>query len=287
MEPLVSVGMSVYNCERTISRTIQSLINQTYSNWEIIVIDDGSTDATVGAVKGFSDSRIRIMSDGKNLGLPVRLNQAVNSANGKYFARMDGDDIAYPERFSKQVDFLEKNSNIDLIGSRVMIFDDSGHAHGCYPFKASHEEICSRYWAGFYLPHPTWMGKIEWFKNNSYNPDMFKTQDQELLLRTYRTSRFASLSDILLGYRKQDFSLKTILTGRAFFSRALFFYAIDTREYLIALRVIEQMIKSLVDIFAIVSGLKYHILRHRAIQVKPEEILKWTAVWNSTKKTEV
>src|ERR1700684_499695 len=102
MCPLVSIGMPVYDCEKTIAVSLRSILNQTFTEWELIIIDDGSQDGTLARAREFDDPRIRIVDGQRNLGLPARLNQAVHLSGGTYFARMDGDDIAYPERIEKQ-----------------------------------------------------------------------------------------------------------------------------------------------------------------------------------------
>jgi len=273
--------MSVFNCGKTLAPTIRSLLNQTYENWELILIDDGSTDNTSRLARRFDDSRIKVISDGKNMRLAVRLNQAVALSRGKYFARMDGGDIAYPERLDVQVKYLEGHPEIDLVGSRIIIFGGGGHAIGSYLFRETHPEICRRPWAGFYLPHPTWMGRIGWFRANRYREDMNKSQDQELLLRTYRDSRFACIPHILLGYRKDSLSLKNIVLGRYLFSISLLRKSIVDRKYVFAVGVFEHVIKALSETFAITTGLNYHILRSRAINVKESDVLRWDYVWRN------
>lgn len=279
MKPLVSIGMSVLNCERTLTPTIRSLLNQTYENWELLLIDDGSTDNTLRLARSFNDSRIKVISDGINMRLPARLNQAVALSRGKYFARMDGGDIAYPERLAVQVRYLEDYPDIDLVASRIIIFNGQGHAVGSYPFKQTHPEICRRPWSGFYLPHPTWMGRIEWFRTNPYREDMNKSQDQELLLRTYINSCFACIPNILLGYRKDHLSLKNILLGRYHFAMSLLSKSMVDRKCVFAFGVFEHVMKAFVEIFAITTGLNYYILRRRSRSVKESNVSRWDYVW--------
>lgn len=281
MEPLVSIGMSVFNCESTLGQAIRSILQQTYDNWELIIIDDGSQDKTVSVANLYHDRRIRIIADGKNERLAARLNQAVRESRGKYFARMDADDIAYPSRLKAQVQFLEDHPEIDLVGSRVMIFSEKGRVVGTYPFRQNHAEICRRSWAGFYLPHPTWMGNTVWFRQNPYNISTPKAQDQELLLRTYEHSRFACLPEILLGYRKSKLSLRTFLTGRYNYSRMLIQKAVNEKQYFFAFGVLEQMVKFMVETFAISTGLNYRVLQHRAVSVSRMESEIWEKVWNA------
>ncbi len=279
MDPLVSIGMSVFNCESTLGQAIRSILQQTYDNWELILIDDGSQDKTVAVANRYQDRRIRIIVDGKNKQLAARLNQAVRESRGKYFARMDADDIAYPSRLKAQVQFLEDHPGIELVGSRVMIFSGKGRIIGTYPFKKNHAEICSRPWAGFYLPHPTWMGNTVWFRQNPYNISIPKAQDQELLLRTYEQSRFFCLPEILLGYRKSKLSLRTLLTGRYYYSRMLIQKAVNEKQYFFAFGVLEQMVKFMVETFAITTGLNYRVLQHRAVSVSGRESEIWEKVW--------
>jgi glycosyltransferase involved in cell wall biosynthesis len=281
MDPIVSIGMSVFNCESTLGQAIRSILQQTYDNWELILIDDGSQDKTVAVANSYQDRRIRIIVDGKNKRLAARLNQAVRESRGKYFARMDADDIAYPSRLKAQVQFLEDHPGIELVGSRVMIFSGKGRIIGTYPFKKNHAEICSRPWAGFYLPHPTWMGNTVWFRQNPYNISTPKAQDQELLLRTYEHSRFACLPEILLGYRKSKLSLRTLLTGRYYYSRMLIQKAVNEKQYFFAFGVLEQMVKFMVETFAITTGLNYRVLQHRAVSVSRRESEIWEKVWKA------
>ena len=281
MDPLISIGMSVFNCESTLGQAIRSILQQTYNNWELIIIDDGSQDKTVSVANLYHDRRIRIIADGKNERLAARLNQAVRESRGKYFARMDADDIAYPSRLKAQVQFLEDHPDIDLVGSRVVVFNGKGSIIGTYPFKKNHVEICSRPWAGFYLPHPTWMGNTDWFRHNPYNTSTIKAQDQELLLRTYEHSRFACLPEILIGYRKSDLSLRTLLAGRYLYSRMLIRKAVIEKRYFFALGLLEHVVKFIVEVFAVTTGLNYRVLQHRAAPVSMSESENWKKVWKA------
>src|SRR5271157_2334580 len=95
--PTVSIGMPVYNCARTLDIAIRSIVKQTFPNWELLLIDDGSADETVGICRSFCDPRVQVIADGAHKGLVARLNQAIDLSRGRYFARMDGDDVCYPE----------------------------------------------------------------------------------------------------------------------------------------------------------------------------------------------
>ena len=279
--PRVSILLPFFNAEQTLGPAIRSIIQQSYPHWELILIDDGSTDHSLAMVKRFDDPRIRVVSDRRNLKLPRRLNQGVKLSRGKYIARMDADDVAYPARIETQLQFLEHNPQIDMVASRVIIFNAQGNIVGTYPFKQTHADICRRPWAGFYFPHPTWMGKSSWFKLNPYDELSYKTQDQELLLRTFAKSRFACVPEILLGYRQDEISLRKILVGRYAYSRMLIKTAFHQNKIYLSLGIVEQLLKFVVDAFAIVTGMNYKVLKHRALPVTRQEMMNWKNVWNT------
>lgn len=280
MQPLISIGMPVFNCEKTLKFAVQSMLNQTYFNWELIIIDDGSTDNTLDIAKSLKDSRIKVIAGELNKKLPSRLNQAIAMSEGKYFARMDGDDISYPERLQLQVEYLEKHPEIDLLGTGMIMFDKDGNPRGKTSPKETHAEICCRYWTGFGIAHPTWIGKIDWFRNHLYQENAIRMEDYELLLRTYQTSQFACLPNILLGYRMESLPLKKNLTSRYYKSITLGKKAFLDKNYMFAYGVLEQVAKALVDIFAITTGLDFKILKHRAgSPVETEELIQWKQVW--------
>ena len=125
---LVSIIMGVYNEEKTLERCLDSIIAQTYDNWELIVCDDCSDDGTVGILEKYikKDNRIKLLRNEKNIRLAASLNKCLDAAKGEYIARMDADDISLPNRLEKQVKFLEEHEDIDCVGSNMVVFDESG-----------------------------------------------------------------------------------------------------------------------------------------------------------------
>lgn len=235
--PLVTVVMSVHNAASTLELALRSILWQTFTDWECLIVDDGSTDQTRRILGQVSDTRIRVIcGEGWQKGLPTRLNQCIELGQGQYVARMDADDIAYPERLERQVRYLEAHPDIDLLGHGAVLFKGDGQVVGIHPIASGHEEICRRPWWGFPLPHPTWMGKRSWFVRYRYDEAMTKGQDQALLLGSYRSSRFAALPDILLGYRMERISAKKSWQGRLNYCRQLLRGVHDTSSALIAMR---------------------------------------------------
>lgn len=199
---MVTVAMPIYNAGAYLRLAVLSIIAQTFEEWELLIIDDGSTDNALETIVDIRDPRIRIFRDGKNKGLAVRLNEACALAVGQYLARMDQDDVSYPERLRLQVEALQADPGLDLVAGRAITIDDNNVYTGMFAFAGTHAEICAQPWRGFVFPHPAWMGRLEWFLKHRYaEPAPYFCEDQELLLRTYRQSSFLALDRVVLAYR--------------------------------------------------------------------------------------
>lgn len=190
--PLLTIAIPIFNAEKHLSEAIQSVLNQTFQDFELILINDGSTDNSINIMTSFNDKRISIVNDGKNYGLIERLNQSVDIAKGKYYARMDADDIMYISRIQEQVDYLETHPDVDVVGSSVMTIDDDNNiiGSGLYHGKVD------------YFVHPTVLGKVEWFRNNPYTSWALRAEDTELWLRTSAYSNFWAIDKPLMFYRE-------------------------------------------------------------------------------------
>lgn len=231
MTPTVSILLPAWNAERTLGVALCSLLSQTYSDFEVLLLDDGSSDGTVAVAQAFADPRVRVVCDGRRLGLARRLNMGIELAHGRYLARMDADDVSFPERLARQVAFLDVNPQIDLVGCRAVAFRSDGEILGMLPFAGTHEAMCARPWRGIPLPHPGWMGRREWFARFRYGlPEVMRAEDQELLLRSHKESRFACLDEVLLGYRQGYFDLRKTLLARRSLLAAQLRYFVRERE---------------------------------------------------------
>lgn len=276
--PTVSIGMSVLNNERTVGQAVRSIVNQTFQDWELLVFDDGSTDETADIVRGFQDPRIRLLQDGENKGLPARLNEAVDAASGELFARMDGDDVSYPERLGLQVDYLRSHPDVDLVGGGVMVFFDETRVTGKRIAPEAHAVICRAPYRGFPMAHPTYCGRLAWFKKHRYSEQAVRCEDQDMLLRAFRTSKYANVQQIVLGYREQ-LSFTKIIRSRWYFAQRMFVeYARNGHPIIGCWGCVEQLMKSGVDAIALGSGLDHALLRHRAGPITREEEKRWAHV---------
>ena len=134
MNPKVSIIMGIYNCEETLAESIDSILNQTYENWELIMCDDCSSDRTFDIAKGYKDkypNKIKLLKNEKNLTLGPTLNKCMEYVEGKYIARQDGDDYSHKNRLEIQVKVLEENSDIAAVGTNMISFDEEGE-HGVH-----------------------------------------------------------------------------------------------------------------------------------------------------------
>lgn len=269
--PIVSVVMSFFNASSTLERALRSLQLQTFPHWELLLFDDGSTDNGATIVTALADPRIRLTCDGARRGLPVRLNQGIEQALGMYIARIDADDVAFPERFSRQLDYLSRQPQVDLLATSALLVDADDNVLGVLPAGLSHEAICSRPWQGFPMPHPTWMGRADWFRKNRYDEAATKAQDQVLLYRTYRTSRFAGLPDVLLGYRYPGLSVRKTLLGRYHYLRSV--ASVDKRHALHGM--LTHGAAAVRDLVALATGTGQAVIRRRVIPADVRTVDAW------------
>ncbi|GIQ58567.1 glycosyl transferase [Flavobacterium collinsii] len=199
INPKITVLMPVYNCEPFIKEAIDSILNQTFSNFEFIIIDDASTDSTVSIIKTYNDPRIKLIIKPDNLGLTNSLNYGLSIAKGEYIARMDGDDISLPERFAKQVVFLDKNPETVLIGAYFKIIGKDK----IITVPEYHEDIKLAMLKDCCIGHPTVMMRKSCLDKFSLRYDEKKepAEDYDLWTRFLNVGKLYNLQEVLLNYR--------------------------------------------------------------------------------------
>lgn len=199
--PKISVIMSVYNCEKYLKQSVDSILNQSYKDFEFIIINDGSTDRSREILESYKDDRIRLFNN-KNKGLTKSLNEAIRYSNGKYIARMDADDISLPERFKKEINFLDSNRDIVMCGTWADFIDENGKLLREFKRPVTDKEIKRE--IIFHNPfiHPSVMMRKTVFNEIGFYDESFRyAQDYELWTRIVTKFKTANIPEKLLEYR--------------------------------------------------------------------------------------
>lgn len=203
--PTVSVVMPVYNAERFLRVAVESVLQQTFTDFEFIIINDGSTDKSDTIVQSFNDARIRSIVNQQNMGVTIALNKAIELCKGRYIARMDADDVSMPERLQRQVEYLHAHPEISLVASVAEMIDLDGEHLGWWNTdreNISEAEIRSTIARTNCIAHPTIMIRAEVMKAHGYRQEKNAAEDYDLWLRLISHGhRIAKLNEPLLRYR--------------------------------------------------------------------------------------
>ena len=202
-KPMVSVVMKVYNGERFLREAIDSVLAQTYTDFELVIIDDGSTDSSAAIIQSYQDSRIRFLQNEKNLGLCATQNKVIAEAKGKYIAVMDCDDISYPERLMEQVTFLENHPEVMMCGTFRNDIVDGQERLFCKPVHLDNETLqFSLVFGNFFFTHSSIMFRGEEYRksNLSYGAVSI-AEDYQIITEMARRYPVAMIPKCLVGYR--------------------------------------------------------------------------------------
>src|SRR3954468_872886 len=207
--PKVTVLMAVYNGERYLREAIESVLSQTFADFEFLILNDGSTDSSAAIVRSYSDRRIRLIDNQRNVGLARSLNQGLELAQGTYVARQDADDISDPDRLARQVSFLEMHANVALVGTWYQKIDAGGQVIGRRQPPCEHIEIC---WSLlFFCPfaHTAVMLRKDPVLEQVgfYNAALTYSMDYELWFRIAARMPVANLGEYLLRVRSSPWSM--------------------------------------------------------------------------------
>lgn len=219
--------MSVYNSEQYLSEAIESILNQSFKDFELIIIDDHSTDSSYKIIKAYSeeDQRIKLLKNRENIGLTKSLNKCLKSAKGKYIARMDADDISLPERFRIQYNYLESNKDVFLVGGGCIRIDNTGKQRGISNQITNERRLLRTIKKRNRIIHPTIMFRND--KVTYYREKFVYSQDHDLYLCLISNGRIIkNIPDILIKYRISREAISSINnTKQKLFSlKAIEFY---------------------------------------------------------------
>lgn len=213
MSPAISVLMPVYNAQRYVAAAVKSVLAQTFTDFELVLIDDGSTDGTLAILRDFAehDCRVRLISR-PNTGIVGALNEAIASARGEFFARMDADDICQPTRLQLQINYLRQHADCVLVGSNVMLMDVDASPIGPMPDVCiGHEHIDHALLRrGWPIVHPAVMMRAAAVKTVGGYLGKCPNEDHDLFLRLAEVGKIENLPQVLLYYRKHPSSITAV-----------------------------------------------------------------------------
>jgi len=219
-KPLISILLPVYNGEPYLQGGLDSILKQTYSHWELIAIDDGSTDASLSTLKHYAkqDKRIKVYSLNKNVGIAKALNHAIKHAQGQFIARMDADDVMYPNRLTLQIKYLLSHPDTVIIGGQCTLINTQGKTIGNKHFPLTHDGIYQLALLRSPMQHPAVMinrGLLP--KNfNWYYSSQVPAEDLDLYFRLFHYGYAANLKNKLIKYRINPVGLTFINPRRTF-----------------------------------------------------------------------
>ena len=200
--PEISVIMPVYNCESFIKESVDSILGQSFTNYEFIIIDDASTDRTVEIIQEYDDSRIQLIIKPANTGYTDSLNMAIKLAKGRYIARMDGDDVSLAHRLAVQYEYLEKNPSTMIVGSHYKVLGTD------YVVKLPVSSHAVEMVALMHVPvaHPTVMMRKELFTTHKlyYDKNFEPAEDYDLWCRVLKFGKIENVDEVLLYYRHHE-----------------------------------------------------------------------------------
>jgi glycosyltransferase involved in cell wall biosynthesis len=201
--PHVTVLLPVYNGERFLADAVKSVLSQTFRDFELLVVDDGSTDGSATILESFTDPRIRVIKNEKRQKLAGALNRGIESARGMYIARMDADDVCMPERLAAQVGFMDTHPDIGMCGCWVRTIGDHPSSGTIYKFPETHEEIKASLLFDNPFAHPSTILRKSFLDKYllRFDGSYYPAEDYELWARALDCFTSANIARVLLQYR--------------------------------------------------------------------------------------
>jgi glycosyltransferase involved in cell wall biosynthesis len=287
--PLVSITSAFYNEESYLLDMVKSVFAQTFTDWELILVDDGSTDKSLQLARSVDDPRVRVFSNGRNLGRSATLNKITMLSRGKYIARFDADDMCSPTRIEKEFNFLENHPEIDVVSTGVISLGRGDVPLGHNFALPTHEQICEDPMRYIAISHPAAMGRKNWFEKNPYDESISISIDANLWFRTYQHSNFANIPEPLFYYRlKKAFTLKKQFNSRKTSAKYLFDYYNKTGHPVKALTcLVSRYGKFAITLFAFAFGIQKVIMAKRYTPIAEEKFQLYLKEISQIKNTKL
>lgn len=204
MSTHISVGIPFTSVDEHLLLAVRSCLAQTYTNWDLTLVADGTNVSNISKLDQFLNDKVKLVHDGKQLGLANRLNQLTQLAKGEWIARMDADDVMHPNRLSEQIAHVIQSEAAsaapDVIACRAVLIDADNNVKGIYREREIPSTAAGTVMNGF-MTHPTIIARRSWMLDNPYDPQRSRTEDKELWLRTFPRSTFHKVEKPLMFYR--------------------------------------------------------------------------------------
>lgn len=206
VDPIVTVVMPVYNAGLFLSEAVESILNQAFQNFELLLFDDCSTDNSISIIKSFHDERIKSFFSPVNRGYVHHLNEGLRIAKGKYIARMDADDISDLQRLERQVTFMENNPQIGICGTSITVIDNNNKIVRNELYEVEDSKLRVKLMINSCFAHPSVIFRKNVLKEHNlfYNPDLMPAEDYALWCELSAVTKLANLPETLLKYRSHE-----------------------------------------------------------------------------------
>lgn len=272
---MLSIGLPFFNNEETLANAIKSVLIQSYKNWELILVNDGSTDNSYNIAVEIAkkDDRIKLIDDHENRGLVYRLNQIIGLAKGEYIARMDADDMMMPDKLAKQMDVLIKNCSIDVIDTASYTINEKDEPVGVRGMDELNRTDKKKALKKVFLFHPTIIGKAKWFRKNLYSKDFLRAEDFELWCRTFDETTFYRIKEPLFLYREGNINVNNYNLSMKSVRKIVRQYGpgvLSKQEYIV--EIVKTYLKSGVYNFFALFNLQQFLASKRNMKLNNQQI---------------
>jgi len=250
--PKISVVMPLYNAEKYVEKTIRSILNQTYKDFELIIVDDCSTDNSVQVVESIQDNRIKLFRNEENKGIAYTRNRALENSSGKYIAIMDDDDIAPEYRFEVAMDFMDRNPHIDVVGGNTCIIDENDAVVGIFPQAIRNPKLVkAQLMLGNIFGNSTALIRREFIEKHHirYKHNMYGAEDYRFWADCSYHGNISACDNIMLYWRRYDnetkrkrgsIERKTVISGIQKDLLEHYGFSFTDDEYELLFRVFEE-----------------------------------------------
>ena len=210
MKPTITIGVPFYNCENTLASAVRSIFAQSFQDWELILLDDGSTDRSLDIARSIRDVRVSVFSDGVNKGIGARRKEIVERAAGEYVAWQDADDLMHPDRLSIELDFLEHHPAVSVVDTLSYRFDETNHVLGVNP--APTEPFTPAFAVKrCLLLNGSTLARRQMYVDNPFDPSLRRSEDWDVFRRAIQTCAFDRISKPLYFRRHFEYDKRMLL----------------------------------------------------------------------------